>query len=228
MTRVTSPFLSVLLASVLVTGLVWLMITLIQQGEAALDTTARKPTMILFSNTVEEKAAAARVRRLPQPPKPNTDPVADADVVEAVSAQEALAVMPDLLANLEGGSGPRIAGSFRAGRGVLLGSADLSVGPDQNRGMTPLVRVAPMYPLAARMRKVEGSVIVEFDITAEGHTANAKVVSAEPPGFFEKAALDAIAKWRYRPRMIDGQAVPVSNIYVSLAFKQQTQGTQAE
>lgn len=219
--------LPVVLASLLVAGLLWLMMALIALGERSLDTEGGlKPATIILNRSVPERAVEARVRRKPPPPEPQTATVAAA-TARAADTQSAIAVRPDLLGILDGGDGPSIAGSFTGGRGPV-GAIDLSVAPDQNRGMTPLVRVQPMFPMQARMRKVSGTVLVEFDVTAEGTVANARVVNADPPGFFERAALDAINKWRYRPRQVDGRAVPVSNLYVSFSFKLPDRNAQQE
>lgn len=56
---------------------------------------------------------------------------------------------------------------------------------------------APRYPLAAMNRKLEGQVEVEFTITPDGRVANPRVVSAEPAGVFDRAALTAASRWRF-------------------------------
>lgn len=56
---------------------------------------------------------------------------------------------------------------------------------------------APRYPLAAMNRKIEGEVEVAFTIQPDGRVANARVVSADPAGVFDRAALAAAARWRF-------------------------------
>lgn len=56
---------------------------------------------------------------------------------------------------------------------------------------------APRYPLAAKNRKLEGQVEVAFTILPDGRVANARVVSAEPAGVFDRAALTAASRWRF-------------------------------
>ena len=48
---------------------------------------------------------------------------------------------------------------------------------------------------------------VAFTITKEGRVANPRVLSSNPVGVFDKAALRAIKKWKFNPKMVDGQAV---------------------
>ncbi|GHA73897.1 energy transducer TonB [Cognatilysobacter bugurensis] len=56
---------------------------------------------------------------------------------------------------------------------------------------------APRYPLAAMNRKLEGHVEIAFTIQPDGRVANARVVSAEPAGVFDRAALAAASRWRF-------------------------------
>jgi len=59
--------------------------------------------------------------------------------------------------------------------------------------------VEPDYPAAARAQGIEGYVLVEYDVTAEGMVTNARVVESDPPGVFDAAALTAVSKWRFHP-----------------------------
>ena len=78
-----------------------------------------------------------------------------------------------------------------------------------DRQLSPLVRVHPMYPQKAAQRGVEGWVEVEFTISKTGTVKDPKVVAAEPSRIFNRAALRAIRKWKYKPELVDGEAVPV-------------------
>lgn len=83
-----------------------------------------------------------------------------------------------------------------------------SVGID--REPIPFVRVDPDYPPRALMSETEGWVQVQFAITPTGTVKNAQVVAAEPRGVFDDAALKAIARWRYNPKIESG--VPVERV----------------
>jgi periplasmic protein TonB len=97
------------------------------------------------------------------------------------------------------------------------GMGQISIGSD--RDVIPLVRINPEYPQRARSRGIEGWVQVEFTITPAGTVADAKVVDADPKGLFEKAALDAIARWKYNPKVVDGRAMERRGVGVVLTFK---------
>ncbi|WP_052692223.1 energy transducer TonB [Teredinibacter purpureus] len=66
---------------------------------------------------------------------------------------------------------------------------------------------APRYPAAAVRREISGYVDVMFDVTAFGGTDNIRVIQAEPEGIFEKSATDAVARWRFQPKIYDDKPV---------------------
>ena len=66
---------------------------------------------------------------------------------------------------------------------------------------------APEYPGRAWRLGVEGWVDVEFDVTRQGGTTAIMVVDAERRGYFEDAVLDAVSRWRYEPRIYDGEPI---------------------
>lgn len=68
-------------------------------------------------------------------------------------------------------------------------------------------QVKPPYPLRARREGVEGFVVVRFLVDASGRVREARVVRADPPGFFEKAALGAVRRWRFVPGKVAGRPV---------------------
>lgn len=91
--------------------------------------------------------------------------------------------------------------------GVELESAtSLGVG-GTDRDIVPLVQVDPDYPPRAKQQRIEGWVAVGFTITAVGTVDDARVIASDPPYVFDRAALQAIRKWRYNPKIEDGKAV---------------------
>jgi protein TonB len=71
----------------------------------------------------------------------------------------------------------------------------------------PLVRIQPTYPPREATKGTEGWVRVQFDISASGSVANVIAVESEPGTAFDKAAVDAVARWRYNPSVVNGVAV---------------------
>jgi protein TonB len=78
-------------------------------------------------------------------------------------------------------------------------------------------QVAPTYPPELRKAKIEGSVTLTFVLNEEGRVEEPRVENSSRPEF-EKPALDAIRKWRFRPGMKDGKPVR-SYIRIPLKFR---------
>jgi protein TonB len=74
-------------------------------------------------------------------------------------------------------------------------------------GVVPLLRVKPKYPMRAASRHIEGWVKIEFTVSPTGTVTNANVVGASPSGIFDEAALDAIKKWKFKQKIVNGNAV---------------------
>lgn len=66
----------------------------------------------------------------------------------------------------------------------------------------------PEYSDEARKAKFQGSVLLAIVVLADGSTSNIRVIRPLGLGLDEKA-IEAVQKWRFRPSMKNGQAVPV-------------------
>lgn len=95
----------------------------------------------------------------------------------------------------------------------------MSMTAGSDRDVIPLVRIAPDYPPRALSRGLEGWVQVQFTITATGTVKDAVVVNAEPKNIFDDAALKAIARWRYNPRVDGGVAVERVGVQTIIRFQ---------
>ncbi|GAB3780904.1 energy transducer TonB [Dyella agri] len=65
----------------------------------------------------------------------------------------------------------------------------------------------PNYPTAALRSGQSGWVVVGFTITPEGRTTDVHVVDAQPRHVFDRAAMEAVGRYRFKPAMRDGTAV---------------------
>jgi periplasmic protein TonB len=92
----------------------------------------------------------------------------------------------------------------------------MSAGSD--RDVIPLVRINPDYPPRALTRGLEGWVEVQFTITVTGTIKDPTVVNAEPRDIFDDAALKAIARWRYNPKVENGVAVERVGVRTRIVF----------
>ena len=62
----------------------------------------------------------------------------------------------------------------------------------------------PIYPAQAKTQGLQGDVVVRYDVTAQGMVVNARVVSSEPEGVFDEAALTTVNSWRFNAPVVDG------------------------
>ena len=88
-----------------------------------------------------------------------------------------------------------------------------------DRAPVPLVRVDPEYPPRARARGIEGYVDVEFTISPVGTVQNPQVIGANPAVVFDRAALQAVRKWKYNPRIENGVPVSQGGVQVRIRFE---------
>jgi protein TonB len=68
-------------------------------------------------------------------------------------------------------------------------------------------KVDPVYPPIAQAARVQGIVIIEATIGADGQIVNARVLRSVP--LLDQAALDAVRQWQYTPTLLNGVPVPV-------------------
>ena len=115
--------------------------------------------------------------------------------------------------NLNVGIGPA-----NTGAGIELGGIDL--GPSADGDYLPLVRVQPQYPRRAQERGVEGYVTVELTVNTDGTVPpdSIIIVEADPKGYFERAARKAAAKFKYKPKIVNGQPQQVNGVRYRFSF----------
>lgn len=83
----------------------------------------------------------------------------------------------------------------------------------------PIVKVAPMYPARAQTQGIEGWVVLSFTVTESGTVIDPKVIEAQPPGVFDDAAMKAVVKFKYKPRVEGGRAIAVPNVKHLIRFE---------
>lgn len=82
---------------------------------------------------------------------------------------------------------------------------------------TPIDRSLPEYPDSAGA--VEGYVTLRFTIGRDGHVKDASVVESNPQGVFDKAAIQGLGQWTYRPRLVDGRPSDQTDNRIVMRFK---------
>ena len=78
--------------------------------------------------------------------------------------------------------------------------------------------MAPVYPVRAVDRDLEGWVLLRFSLTASGAVKDIEVLESSNV-IFARAAVAAAAKFKYKPRVINGQPVEVSGVTNRIIFQ---------
>lgn len=83
----------------------------------------------------------------------------------------------------------------------------------------PIVKVAPIYPRRAQTRGITGYCIVEYTVTKNGSIRDPQTVDCQPSGIFERASLKAAEKFKYKPRVVDGEAIEVAGVQNKFTYE---------
>lgn len=95
---------------------------------------------------------------------------------------------------------------------------EIGVGFNPDRDAQPLVRIPPQYPQRCMARAEDSeSVLVEFDVTPEGTVVNTRVIESSN-SCFNRAAMRAVERWRYNPKIVDDTAQPRFGVRHVLEF----------
>ncbi len=189
--------LSISIGTAVTFALLFLMQLLISTGRGALTEAAsfRLTDFVRVERNEVIETKKAKPEKPPEPevppelPTPNNTDNFDNSMAVSLSA-------PSLDANLSIG-------------GVGFGVSDGEY--------LPIVKVAPVYPSRASSRGLEGNCIVEFTVTRTGAVQDVSVVECTS-SLFERASTQAALKFKYKPRVIDGEPVDVTGVQHLITF----------
>jgi protein TonB len=68
-------------------------------------------------------------------------------------------------------------------------------------------RVQPNYPPLARQARIQGSVVLQAEISKDGAIENLRLMSGHP--MLAPSAIEAVRQWRYKPYILNGEPVAV-------------------
>ena len=182
-------------------GLLVLMYTLVDTGDAVLEEKESVPLANIWQDNEEIEDNYKKLN--PEKPEPK-EPPPPRMPQENVELEDS--------ANLVQINAPRM--------DAKLGLAGANFGGDGDA--RPIKRVQPRYPQRALERGTEGYVIVEFTISTQGTVINPTVVEGmkktragtyEPTRVFNSAAVKAAKKLRYKPKTVDGEPVEMVTRY---------------
>lgn len=139
-----------------------------------------------------------RSRRKPKKPPPPKDPPPPPRM-QVSRVDQTVQQMPQM-------DMPQIDVPMSGGAGMFIGNFE-QVDKTAEGDIIPIVRINPIYPREAAMKGTEGWVKIEFTITEVGTVKSPKVIDSKPARVFNREAIRAILKWKFKPRVIDGVAV---------------------
>jgi len=188
------------LAAVFTTfAILWVMQILIATGKGAI-TSKYEGRFVDFvriekDESLDTKTLKPKKPPEPEQPPPDTPPQLD-EIDASVQTVNIGAVDTEVGVNVGG------IGGFNAAEGEYL----------------PIVKVAPIYPNRALSRGIEGYCIVEYIVTRNGTTKDPKVVECTS-SLFANASIKASAKFKYKPRVINGQPIDVPGVMHKITFE---------
>jgi len=194
--------LSLVAGSTITVFLFFFLYTLISAGTAVFESAA--PAQIEFTRLTIADDLELKKRFKPEHEKPEPPPPTEGIV--QTQTEEVNTISKIDLAPVSGllGDGGGLSGLVTGRAGGGLGPTGTS-GADQQ--VMPLIRIDAQYPESARMRGIEGWVLVQFTITKSGSVRNARVIAREPSSIFDRSALQAVRRYKYSPQVENGQAV---------------------
>jgi protein TonB len=187
------------LAAIIIPGaigalaLTWFMHELITSTQQRLDESGRAH-MIDFVRLKRDETSETKQRKLerPKPTEAPPTPAAPQDSSADATISVSVAALP-------------------AGFGdITLGGLGLSGGDGE---YLPIVKVAPIYPKRASMKGIEGQCVVMYTVTTNGSTRDVVVIEemCDNPVFY-RSSVEAAKKFKYKPRVIDGEAIEVHRV----------------
>ena len=175
-------------------ALAFFMVYLIKTSDMRLEDSSR--IQMLDFVRVKRDEAVERKDRTPPKPQLNETPEVPPSPTDAADTNSGLSVslMPaDAGLSLDrGGIG------FGAGEGDYL----------------PIVKVAPIFPQRAAMQGIFGTCLVKYTVTTAGTTKDVEVIEDLcVSSVFYRPSIEAALRFKYKPRIIDGVAVEVQDVY---------------
>jgi protein TonB len=189
------------LACIVTFGLFWAMQALI--GVSGELKEGRPPPTVEFVRLRRDSAPELKKREPPKREKPDAPPPPPDISMSKASldpGQGVEAIVPSV------DPGDALSGGIGAGGG-------------SDRDAVPLVRIDPEYPMNARQRGIEGWVVVQFSVGPAGTVKDPIVIASHPSNVFDRSALQAVRKWKYNPKIVNGTAVERVGLKMRLDFE---------
>lgn len=173
------------------------------------------PLMMASAMPLPPEPAAVPQQTSPVPQvNPDAAPLTSPDTVTPEAPRPQVSTMPPVPGGLPGVATGAPYTGLLGPKSVGTALPDPPRPPEQPRrlgtGIQAPQRIAykaPVYPQAAVAARIEGMVILEAIIDAQGVVQDVKVLRSLP--MLDRAAIEAVQQWRYQPTRLNGQAIPI-------------------
>ena len=186
----------VVVASIIITMIIFLIIQSLISRSANLDQKEKNPNLVEFIRINQDDNLQERTRQIPEkPPQPKRPPQPEIELDDKTPppVQQFDLDLPDF----------NLPTDFS---GAFLGNInDMGRGTSQ---LIPLVKIAPRCPSEAAMGGINGSVVLELLVNESGRVDTIKIKQARPSRIFNKEALKAVRRCQFKPKSVDGVTVP--------------------
>ena len=187
--------LAVVIGSLVTLGVLFTMHTLIATPQSKLDESGSRH-FVDFVRVEREETLQRRDRRPEKPLAPEAPPQETIQPrTDAIEDSEMAVEVP--VAPMDVGVEMNV-----SGLGMVASDGDY----------LPIVKIAPVYPPVAQNRGIEGHCLVEYTVTTTGTVKDVVVVEADPKGIFDKVSIAAAMKFKYRPRVVNGDPIEVRGV----------------
>jgi len=194
--------IGVVMATAVTLSLFWLMQYLIESADRSLNDDGAG-NLVDFVRVKRDETVQRRQSKPKKPPPPqkapDQPPTPKLDNLDASAEKIAISAVP-VETDIE------MTGGFSLG----VGEGDY----------LPIVKVAPIYPNRALTRGIEGFCVVQYTVTSLGTTKDPVVVESQcTSSLFHRASVNAALKFKYKPRILDGQAVEVPGVQNKFTYE---------
>jgi len=163
---------------------------------------ANAPGIDVAGALVDPLGALARDSAPPPPMPPNRKP--SRQVAKANPAP----VVPASAAPVADGASANEIGAIAPAAGPVMASTEPAGAPIVEHGPAPLAgNPLPDYPSAARRRAIQGRAVVRATVTVDGRVASVELVRSTSHDMLDRAALEALRRWRFTPARRGDQAI---------------------
>ena len=192
------------LGVLITTALFLLMTTLVSGNRQGFDK-GGKGEIQDFVRVSREELTREKQREMPKRPEPPKRPPTPQQAIQQQQVQQQAMDLdiPKIDVPLGAGGG----GVFVPVSGAMGGGAGGAGFGDGD--LIPIVRIEPQFPREALVEGISGYVILSFTVMEDGSVepGSTKVVESKPPRLFDSAAMRAVARWKFKPRIVDGKPV---------------------